>query len=290
MARVHFNSGEKGSTPTIVKTVPEIPGLTFVNNLKSTGIGKDSAYFYGAPLLNQRMIYGEIPANRNNFVSKTDIPNPALLLAQHVHSLLIDNGIQVAYPPSEQYKGTQETRETIHSHYSLPLSWIVKEINFTSNNHYAEHVFRYLGLLDNSIATTNSAIRVIRKHWKSKGLPVDQLFMSDGSGLSRANAVSAEFYVELLSYMKKQSNVSKDFYDSLPVGGETGTIGWIFKNAPLKGNIHAKSGSISRVRCYTGYLDLPEKNYAFAVLINNYNGRVNAVIQEIEKYLASVLQ
>jgi len=288
-ARVHLNSGRIGSIPTITKTVPEIPGLLFENHLRSTAIGKDSAYFYGAPHSNLRTIYGEIPANRNDFITKTDIPDPALLLAQHVHELLIENGIRIVYPPGTQYRGNRTERKTIYTHFSPPLSRIVKEINFTSNNHYSEHVFRYLALQDSSVATTNGAIGVVQNYWKQKGLPVEQLFMSDGSGLSRTNAVSAGFYVKLLAYMKKQSKASRAFYDSLPVAGESGTIAWILKNTSLQGKLRAKSGSLSRVRCYAGYIDMPSKNYAFVVLMNNYNGLPNAAIREMEKYLISVV-
>lgn len=290
MARVHLYSGEIGSTPTVIKTVPEIPRIVFNNNLRSTIIRKDSAYFYGAPRSNYRTIYGEIPANRSNFVTKMDIPDPAFLLASHFHDLLVENGINVYFPPSEKYRGTPVERKTIYTHYSPLLSRIVKEINFTSNNHYTEHIFRYLALQNKPVATTNEAVRVIRDYWKSKGLPVEQLFMSDGSGLSRANAVSAEFYVKLLTYMKKQSPHSAAFYNSLPVAGESGTIEWILKNTPLQGKLKAKSGSISRVRCYAGYINVSNKNYVFAILVNNYNGRPNAVIKEIENYLVSVVQ
>lgn len=39
----------------------------------------------------------------------------------------------------------------------------------------------------------------------------------------------------------------------------------------LQGNVRAKSGSITRVRCYAGYLsDSSGKHYAFALMSNNY--------------------
>ncbi len=290
VVRVHLYSGEIGSTPAVIKTTPHIPGLTFNNNLRSTIIQKDSAYFYGVPLSNVRTIYGEIPANRPNYVTKTDMPNPALLLAQHFHELLIESGIKIAYPPADQYRSSSEERKTIHTHYSLPLSRIIKEINFVSNNHYAEHVFRYLGLQKSSVAKTSNSISVIRDYWKSKGLPVEQLFMYDGSGLARSNGVSAQFYVKMLTYMKLKSPYSNDFYESLPVAGQSGTLSYILRNTPLEGNLKAKSGSISLVRGYAGYIDVNDKNYVFAVIVNNYNGRPRHVVREIENFLLSVVR
>ncbi|NDV46852.1 D-alanyl-D-alanine carboxypeptidase/D-alanyl-D-alanine-endopeptidase [Paludibacter sp. 221] len=286
--RVYFDSGNIGSTPVITKTVPNVPGLQFQNNLKCTAIAKDSAYFYGAPHSNVRTVYGEIPANRKNFVSKADNPNPGLLLATHFHDLLIDNGVNVSYPPLVK-SSKENNRRTIYIYYSPSLGRIVREINFTSNNHYTEHIFRYLALQNSTVASTDKAISVIRGFWKSKGLPVEQLFMSDGSGLSRSDAVSAQFFVSLLSYMRNESANSKVFYNSLPVAGESGTIAWILKNTALSGKVHAKSGSISYVRAYAGYINWNQKTYAFSILVNNYSSRPNAVIKQIERLLLNTM-
>jgi len=291
-ARVHFNSGARGTTPTITRVVPEIPGLEFRNYLTSTAIGRDSANFSGAPLSNVRAIHGEIPENRPNFTSTMDIPDPALLLAQHLHNRLIADGVAIANPPSAMYQpvvGSAE-RQTIHTHHSLPLSWISAEINMRSNNHYSEHVFRYLALQRDQIATTNGAMRVIRNHWQQRGLPVDQLFMFDGSGLSRVNNVSAEFLVQLLEYMQTQSEVSDEFFESLPVGGKSGTIARIFARAPLGGNTHAKSGSLRRIRGYAGYIKLQDRNLTFAVLVNHFNAPPAQIVREIENFLKAVIE
>jgi D-alanyl-D-alanine carboxypeptidase/D-alanyl-D-alanine-endopeptidase (penicillin-binding protein 4) len=290
--RVHFNSGAIGTTPTVTRIVPDIPGFVFQNHLRSTGIGRDSAYFYGAPLSNMRTIVGEIPANNPNFTSRMEIPDPALLLAQHLHNRLVADGISIVSQPIGIYRPMENNseRKTIFTHQSLPFSWIAKEINFRSNNHYSEHVFRYLALQQSQTATTNGAIRVTRNHWRQRGLPVDQLFLFDGSGLARPNGVSAEFFVRLLAYMNNRSSVGDDFFESLPIGGESGTIAGIFKNETLKGNIRAKSGSLSRVRAYAGYLEVEGKNYAFAILLNNFNGRAAPIVREIENFLTEIVE
>jgi len=290
-ARVHFNSGARGTTPTITRVVPEIPGLMFQNNLTSTAIGRDSANFSGAPLSNVRAIHGEIPENRPNFTSQMDIPDPALLLAQHLHNRLIADGVAISNPPTATYQPTNNAeRQTIHTHHSLPLSWISAEINMRSNNHYSEHVFRYLALQQEQIASINGAMRVIHNHWEQRGLPVDQLFMFDGSGLSRVNNVSAEFLVQLLEYMQTQSEMSDEFFESLPIGGESGTIARIFARAPLGGNTHAKSGSLRRIRGYAGYINLPERNLTFAVLVNHFNAPPAQIIREIENFLIAAIE
>jgi len=279
-----LRSGHEGTTPEIIKTIPEIPELTFDNFLKSTSISFDSAYFYGAPHSNQRVIRGEIPANRAEFITKGDIPNPGLLLVHDFYKKLVENGFSISQLPTDKVPGNTK-RKTIYTHDSPPLSQIVKEINIHSNNHFAEHVFRYLSLKNSSIATSNGAIRVIESFWKSKGLPVDQLIQYDGSGLSPMDVVSAQFYVELLSYMKTKSEYNTIFYNSLPVAGESGTLSSFLKNTTLQGKVRAKSGTISRVKCYAGYIDANGKNLIFAMLVNNANGSSKAVLKKMEEFL-----
>lgn len=279
-----LRSGKEGTTPEIIKTIPEIPDLTFDNYLKSTSIRFDSAYFYGAPHSNQRTVRGEIPANRPEFITKGDIPNPGLLLAQHFHAKLTETGIIISQPPTDKIVEAITPR-IIYKYDSPPLGEIIRETNIHSNNHFAEHIFRYLSLKNSSIASSNEAVRVIRSFWKSKGLPIDQLFMYDGCGLAPMDAVSAQFLVDLLTYMKTES-INKDaFFNSLPVSGENGTLSSFLKNTPLQGKVHAKSGTISRVKSYAGYINTPNKNYVFALLVNNADGNSKAVTRKIEDIL-----
>ena len=285
--RVIFRSGHAGTIPEIIRINPVIPGLTFENHLLSTKIAFDSCYFYGAPHLNLRSIYGEIPADRDEFTVKCDIPNPALLLTQNFTKALIENKIEVVGQASDIVPA-KYTSNIIYSHLSPPLSEIVKETNIKSNNHYAEQIFRYLALKDNSIASTAGAIKVIKSFWKSKGLDVDQLFQYDGCGLSPMDAVSAEFFVDLLTYMRTKSQNKDVFFNSLPVSGESGTLVDFLSKSTLQGKVHAKSGTITRVKCYAGYIDLKEKNLVFAVMVNNANGNSKAVTKKIEEFLLKI--
>jgi D-alanyl-D-alanine carboxypeptidase/D-alanyl-D-alanine-endopeptidase (penicillin-binding protein 4) len=285
--RVVLRSGKIDSTPEIIRITPEIQGLALDNRLKSTKITFDSAYFYGAPKSLNRSIYGEIPAARTAFTIKGEIPNPPLLLAQHLSDRLFQNGIVVRDLPTDKIE-LNFARKSIYSHFSPPLSQIITEINVKSNNHYAEQLFRSIALKNKATATTKDAIQTIRSFWRQKGLPVDQLFQLDGSGLTPTNAVSAQFFVDLLSYMFNRSKYKDQFYASMAVSGETGTLAALLKNTPLQGKVKAKSGTISRVRCYAGYIELKERTLAFALMVNNANGNSTQVTKKMEEFLLSV--
>ena len=285
--RLVLRSGSVGTTPTVLRVVPEIANLKIDNRLMSSSISFDSAYFYGAPHSDYRTVTGEIPANRAEFVTKGDIPNPALLLAQHFSDRLIQNDVAVRDLPTDSIDRASE-RTTIYTHDSPPLSEIITETNVRSNNLYAECVFKYLALQNKAVATNAEAVQVIKAFWKSKGLSVDQLFMYDGSGLSPSDAVSAQFFVELLSYMQTKSLNKDVFFRSLPVAGENGTLKSFLLKTPLQGKVHAKSGTISRVKSYAGYIDNKGKQLVFALLINNPNGSSKAVTRKMEEFLLQV--
>lgn len=285
--RLVLRSGNVGTTPTVLRVVPEIANLKIDNRLMSSSISFDSAYFYGAPHSDYRTVIGEIPANRAEFVTKGDIPNPALLLAQHFSDRLIQNDVAVRDLPTDSIDRASE-RTTIYTHDSPPLSEIITETNVRSNNLYAECVFKYLALQNKAVATNAEAVQVIKAFWKSKGLSVDQLFMYDGSGLSPSDAVSAQFFVELLSYMQTKSLNKDVFFRSLPVAGENGTLKSFLLKTPLQGKVHAKSGTISRVKSYAGYIDNKGKQLVFALLINNPNGSSKAVTRKMEEFLLQV--
>jgi len=284
-----LRSGAEGTTPEILRVIPEMPLLSFENHLKSTTIEFDSAYFYGAPHSYLRSIHGEIPANRVEYIIKGDIPNPGLLLAEHFQDRLVAGGILINRLPSDIFT-TQNDRRVILVQNSPPLSEIIRETNVKSNNGYAEQIFRYLALRKYKIATSNGAVEVIRAFWKSKGLPVEQLYMYDGCGLSPVDAVSSNFYVDLLIYMQTVSPNKDVFFNSLPVSGKSGTLTYFLQKTPLQGKVHAKSGTISRVKCYAGYIDSKSTNYVFAILVNNPNGTSKAVTRKMEEFLLSIVK
>ena len=50
-----------------------------------------------------------------------------------------------------------------------------------------------------------------------------------------------------------------------------------------------KSGSMERIRSYTGYIETQSgRTIAFSVIINNYTGKSRPVVREIEKIFSSI--
>ncbi len=86
--------------------------------------------------------------------------------------------------------------------------------------------------------------------------------------------------------LQTRSPYFETFYQSLPIVGQTGTLQNIGKNTIAEGKIRAKSGSMTRVRCYTGYVTTQTGELlVFAVMANNYGGKGGDIIRRMEKIM-----
>jgi D-alanyl-D-alanine carboxypeptidase/D-alanyl-D-alanine-endopeptidase (penicillin-binding protein 4) len=294
-----INSGAENSKPEISKTDPGLYSMTFHNYLTSKQISTDSTYIIGFPYTNERYLYGVIPANKTNYKLVGDIPEPALFLAQYLTRKLNDESISVSGEPccyrilSQQGKRVAGNRKFITSSYSLPLKKIVEIMNFTSSNLYADALLKTIGLkyrTEDIISSFDKGIFVLNNHLNSKGVKTSSLWMFDGSGLAATDKVTASFLCDLLSYMATKSDVSEAFINSIPRAGKEGTVKNTLNGSALNGKIRLKSGSMSRVRCYTGYVTKGDNRYAVAVLVNNFSCKPHQIKNDIETLFLSLFK
>ena len=285
---INLKSTAIGEKVTILKTNPEYPGIEFDNGIRGAGIDYDGAVVNGVPFSNTRYLRGSIPANKEVFGLKGDLPNPGLLLAYHLRAALLDSGIVVDGNVTYTFDPDTLARVLLYTHLSEPLSEIVKVTNIDSNNLYAEQMFRYIGSRMGTPGTIDNSIDVERNCWKARGVDLKTAIIHDGCGLSHENAISARQFVEILTYMRKSKQWDA-LYASLPVSGESGTLKILLQKTPLQGRVHAKSGTIAHVRSYAGYIEGADgEQYVFAVIVNKASCKSRITKQQIEKYLLSV--
>lgn len=276
-----LNTQQTGRKPTIVSMSPKIPDMVLENNLISEG-NSDEGYFYGMPYSNYRMVMGTVPSGKKAFSLRGDIPNPPMLLAHQLTDALKNGGITVRQAPKDQPIG-KEKRIVVCTTESPTLKEIIKETNYRSLNHYAEHLLKYLALERQKTATLNKSLEVVKHYWSVRGVETRNMFMLDGSGLSAHAAITPKVFNEVLRYMYNKSENRDFFIQSLPVAGESGTVKSLFKNTPLEKRAHLKSGSMSRVQCYSGYVDYNDKIYIVTVMVNNFDverSKVRSMIEE----------
>ncbi len=286
---IQLKSGPIGSKAEVIKTLPHLDDIEFENYLTCTEITYDGAYVHGVPFTNKRYLFGSVPSNRGIFGVRGDIPNPALLLAKHLHTWLSDAGIVVDGTPAYIREHDKTTRTLLYTHLSPPLQDIITEINCQSNNQYAEQLFRFLGSRIEVPAAIHYSTDIIKQFWRNRMIRIDNEFLRDGSGLSPQNAFSANIFIEILQYMYQNEEFAEDFIASLPVSCQSGTLRSFMRGTPLEGKVHAKSGTTSRIKSYAGYAEGPSgTHYTFAVMVNNASTKSRYVQTYIEHLLANV--
>lgn len=296
MYKLSLQTGAAGTRPVLKGTEPDIPFIRFKNFLKAAPVSSDSAYIIGAPLDDVRYLYGVLPANREAYVLKGDIPDPALYLARYLTDQLQQKGIRVDGSPScyrievEENRWKKGERKEIVTTYSPTLREIASICNHVSHNLYADALVKTVGLQykprrNEMISSFGRGVQVVKEYWEKKGLDVFPLRMNDGSGLAPADKVSAGFMGELLVYMATESAVSDAFIASLPQAGIEGSVRNFLKGSKLQGKAHLKSGGITGVRSYAGYITKDGKTYAVAVFSNNYSCPMSRMTRALEKLL-----
>jgi len=285
---VQLKSGSVGSVATVLKTFPTIDGIQFENHIRCTEIDYDGAYVHGLPYQNCRYLTGSIPSNHGVFGVKGDIPNPPLLLAEHLTKRLRVNGIEVQDNATYIAESDRQKTKLIYTHYSPALGSIVEQTNMYSINLNAEMIFRNLASQIKVPCTIHNASDYIKRFWSNRGVDIYTAQILDGCGLAPQNGVSADNLVNLLTYMAR-SRSGEMFYQSLPISGQSGTLKSLLGKTELAGKVHAKSGTIKGTRNYAGYIDLPDGDrLVFAVMVNCSNGSNQQIKSAIEKYLLDV--
>jgi len=285
--QIHLMSeSEAGKLTKVIGILPEIPGLNLQDEVMSSEINSDQAYVYGSPMENKRIIRGTIPKGQSDFIVKASTPDPSALLASEFRKTLLKHGIQIS---GETNFGKANPEENVlFVTQSPPLSEIIKVTNHESVNLFAEHFLKHLAFQKQGLGSTKDGCKFVIEFWKDKGLDMTGFFVNDGSGLSRFNAITARHMVFILNYMKTKSVYSEVFLQSLAtVGNGTLTV-FNERNFPEQ-SLHAKSGSMTRVRCYAGYLQtISGKNLSFTIMLNNFSCSQSEVIRKIEDLLVEL--
>jgi len=253
---------------------PQVPGLNIINRMQC-GNSRDAVSFgleYGTQSL---VLTGDAVPRAYDFTFAN--PCPAAMLADSIAHALKTSGIKFKNKDNAYKKIRNPQRQLLLLHSSPQLTDIITSLLDRSDNMYAHALLRAIGAHDRSMAgrdmmQTNLdavAIGAVKRWLNSEGIATDALFMRDGSGLARANKASPLFMTSLLSMMAERKWNGKRLCELMP--SASGRVGNKLKSTRLATDVVLKSGSMSDVQCFIGYYPAQEPQYAFAILVNNYN-------------------
>ena len=203
------------------------------------------------------------------------VPDPALFTTGALRASLAKVGIVV--DGQTRVGQTPANATQIAAVTSPPLAQIIGEMDRESINVVAELLFRAAAhAATNQQGSAATGLANLREFLSKKvGMTPNVVNVSDGSGLSLNDSVTARSMVRLLGYVH-QADWGPVFHAALPVEGESGTLKRHGKGAPSRGNLHAKTGTTNTVAALGGYVTARNGEVLAFSLIYNGADRWNA--------------
>ncbi|MFA6045283.1 MAG: D-alanyl-D-alanine carboxypeptidase/D-alanyl-D-alanine-endopeptidase [Phycisphaerales bacterium] len=270
-------------TPPLYDLQPEAPWLRIENRARTIVQGKNAVWLTRDADANQFTMHGEVRFPVSVGVEVT-VHNPPDFFGRVLASKLMTSGITMT--GSGDLGNAQSVRVVndadsfgtgrVLAVVSTPIAEVLRRCNTDSENLYAESLFKRMGhaVTKEPGSWTNGAavLRMVLTQ-KLGAEAAASVTISDGSGLSRDDAVSPLVMTRWLEAISKDKSIGDLFVASLAVPGE-GTLKSRFLGDKVKNEVHAKSGFINGVRTLSGYVESPTtgRRVAFSVMVNNVNG------------------
>lgn len=159
-----------------------------------------------------------------------------------------------------------------------PISQAIDDILKNSNNMISETVSKLAGgMAYNDRGTDINGIKVFNAYCKKIGLDNSKIRITDASGVSKNNLISADFISEF--FVKNKDN---KLISHLPAPGE-GTL--THRMLPIKNNLRAKTGTHGDASSIAGILTTKSGHkYAFCIIINDTASTVTDM-KTLEDYI-----
>lgn len=218
---------------------------------------------------------------RNNSSGKMAVTNPAQIFEQELRRALANAGIEM-----ENEQVAQGRRTLLFTHHSAPISEIMRSCMMRSDNLYAESLLRKFAIERHLPGATEDAAAEEMKFWKARGADMQGVRIIDGSGLSRANRVTATMINDVLRDMAEDV----DYVSYFPLAGQEGTLKRFLADTPLDSYIAMKTGSMSGIQCYAGY-KLDEQfapTHTVVVIVNDFRCDRSTVRSAVQRMLLDI--
>lgn len=258
-----FCSEEPGTLVTLISVNPPQSDVEWKNEVTadSTNLG-DRVFIYGGPQQLVREAKGGLPPYQNTFTVKGSVAQPQKSALEQLRLGLWAKGIKGLYKlgVAPQEMGL-DSNSAAFTWKSPPLSDLCSYINHFSHNIMAEHMLVAIGQGDHL-----AGLEAVRA-WLAQQQNDPSLFYDDGSGLSRSNGISPALLTLNLSRFS-QEPWAKAWMAGMPVSGESGTL-ISFSSSSLKSKFQGKSGNLTQVKTYAGFLKAKSgRTLAVAVFVN----------------------
>lgn len=156
-----------------------------------------------------------------------------------------------------------------------PIDEVLASMNKSSNNLSAEAVLRALSYGTGKKTEGVSAedgLAAMEDILRNNGVRTDGIVLSDGSGISFYNLVTAASLGALLRVVAKHSAAAR-YRRSLAIGGVDGTLRNRMSSLPASSDVLAKTGTVRGISALSGYVQASSGRLLTVVLLmQNFTG------------------
>ncbi len=184
--------------------------------------------------------------------------------------------------------------EVMGNHFytkSRTIEEVMQRMMKNSDNYHAEAVFYQIAYLGTGKhCSWKDGARQVNNVLKMAGVNPTYVEVADGSGVSLYNYASPDAQVALLRFAYLNEDIFNYLYPALPIAGVDGSLSTRMTTGSARGNVRAKTGTVSGVSCLCGYVIASNGHHlAFSIMNNgvlksqtgrNYQDRV---CQELAK-------
>jgi D-alanyl-D-alanine carboxypeptidase/D-alanyl-D-alanine-endopeptidase (penicillin-binding protein 4) len=294
LVNLSLSPGRQVGAPAVVSTDPPDPLLTINNRLTTAARGTRRNLLVHRGLDSDVVeIQGSLALDDAGFSGRLGVARPALLFIYLLRSSLAKKGVIVSgktrtIAPALSVVGANAGAASglveLTNLQSPPFSVIAAQTLKPSQNLYAELILRTLGRVvpssspnspDVARTSESNGVEVVRAFLREAGVDASALSLSDGSGLSRDDMVTAEATLQLLTYMRRH-RYANAFREALPIAGVDGTIRNRMKGTPAQNNLRAKTGELRSASSLSGFVSTAAgEELVFSIMVNNYPDGVN---------------
>lgn len=272
--------GARPGDPCRITLGPATQLVTVVDRTRTAPAGTRRELSVTRPLTqNVIEVSGTMPVDDRGYTASVAVSRPAMLFTAMLRESLERRGVVITgRTRTVDWRARAAEPLQVSSLVELgvrqspPLSVVAAQTMKPSQNLYTELLLRALGKAvgtDPKKTSEDAGVEAVRAFLTRAGLDPGRTVMLDGSGLSRADLVTADSTVRLLTYMSRHRS-SVAFREGLPVAGVDGTLRNRMKNTAAAGNVRAKTGTLGTSNTLSGYvLSAGGERLVFSIMVNN---------------------
>ncbi|TDE16365.1 D-alanyl-D-alanine carboxypeptidase/D-alanyl-D-alanine endopeptidase [Dyadobacter psychrotolerans] len=294
--KVKFKPGlSTGDPAAYLGTEPGISYLGFTNQVTTGEKGSgDQTILYSNPLGHEVVLTGTVPMGFTTYTVKGSIPDPSGYAAYALKESLVKSSISVAGTTTlltGEPVPIIGPRKILDEYKSPTLRELCLQTNLWSINLYADSFLKQLGKKLAGNSEYDASAKAATNYWVSRNADMRGFFIKDGSGLSPSGSLTVHNLTEILNAVNRETSFS-DFYKSIGILGQTGTVRNLGKGTKAAGNVRAKSGSIEGTRAYAGYVTSKSGELlSFAIIAHKYQpGSSRVVGDELVRLMTLMAQ